>query len=494
MNQMGTVLVRWRSSVSQWWRARGQAAKAADTATADTTTADAATADAATADTSGAVIAAVDTDVADPASAAGRLKRLDVGLGRAWSRISGLLAALPGGARPCISLVSLGFVMAVLIANGRELLQLRLDGQGKLWLALATGLTLASLVVNGIALAGVMAWLGWRPRWEATVSLFVSTNLRKYLPGGIWHLAARVEALRSAEAPVTPPLSGGMALLVTLLEPLLAATAALLLVSAGGWQNGLGLVGLLPLALLMPRRLRKLLPALERRRAQQLELERDLVAENETALLLPGYPWPPLLLELLFVMLRFAGFACCVWAFDLQGVIPWGTWLAGFALAWTAGLVVPGAPGGLGVFETVLLLRLRVALPDAQLLAVALSYRLISTLADLFGAGLVEADQRLPAGIQQLGDWLWRVASFVRGALMPRRKGLEAIPEHGVDGQSAVPSAKSGDGAPKDSDRALANETARGCAGQARDPLLNMPKAAQSQRVLRFLRSAWRRP
>ncbi|MFN6133627.1 MAG: hypothetical protein ACK46L_12140 [Synechococcaceae cyanobacterium] len=30
--------------------------------------------------------------------------------------------------------------------------------------------------------------------------------------------------------------------------------------------------------------------------------------------------------------------------------------------------------------------------------------------------------------------------------------------------------------------------------GQARDPLLNMPKEAQSQRVLRFLRSAWRRP
>ena len=69
--------------------------------------------------------------------------------------------------------------------------------------------------------------------------------------------------------------------------------------------------------------------------------------------------------------------------------------LAGFALAWTVGLVVPGAPGGLGVFEAVLLLRLSVALPEAPLLAVALSYRLTSTAADLLGAWVAGLDERL---------------------------------------------------------------------------------------------------
>lgn len=323
---------------------------------------------------------------------------------RGQGQLQRLAAALPGGARPWIALVSLGFVLAVLMANGRELLQLQLDGQGALWLALATGLTLASLTVNGLALGGLLAWLGHAPRWDAIVSLFVASNLRKYLPGGIWHLAARVEALRGPEAPLPAPLSRGAALLVTLLEPLLAATAALLLVAAGGWQNGLGLLALVPLALLAPPQLRRLLPALERRRARELALESELGQEPEPALALPGYPWQPLLLELLFVLLRFAGFACCVWAFDLQGIIPWTTWLAGFGLAWTAGLVVPGAPGGLGVFETVLLLRLRVVLPDAQLLAVALSYRLGSTLADVLGAGLVEADQWLTGRTMAPGD------------------------------------------------------------------------------------------
>ena len=70
----------------------------------------------------------------------------------------------------------------------------------------------------------------------------------------------------------------------------------------------------------------------------------------------------------------------------------WALRLSGFALAWTVGLVVPGAPGGLGVFEAVLLLRLAFAVPEAPLLAVVISYRLVSTLADLIGAISARAD------------------------------------------------------------------------------------------------------
>jgi uncharacterized membrane protein YbhN (UPF0104 family) len=113
-----------------------------------------------------------------------------------------------------------------------------------------------------------------------------------------------------------------------------------------------------------------------------------------TAPVIPGYPWPPLLAQLVFVLLRFSGFACCVLAFELQGSLEWSGWLAGFALAWTAGLVVPGAPGGLGVFEAVLLLRLGMAVPEAQLLAVAISYRAVVTLGDLLADGVARLDRR----------------------------------------------------------------------------------------------------
>ena len=78
------------------------------------------------------------------------------------------------------------------------------------------------------------------------------------------------------------------------------------------------------------------------------------------------------------------------WAYYELG---WGGWWAGFALAWSAGLVVAGAPGGLGVFEAVLLLRLGVAVPEAPLLAIAISYRLVVSLADLLGAFTARLDQ-----------------------------------------------------------------------------------------------------
>ncbi|MFN5116988.1 MAG: lysylphosphatidylglycerol synthase domain-containing protein [Cyanobacteriota bacterium] len=301
-----------------------------------------------------------------------------------------------------MSLVSIGFVIAALLSHGRQLLQLSLDPQGWLWLLMGVGLSLLSLVVNGLAWGEVLRWLGLRPRWEATTRLYLLTNLRKFLPGGFWHLAARVQALRggeqaAGEVPLAAPVGTAGALLAVLLDPLLAAVAALALVPLAGWQNGLGLLCLLPLLLLLPRWLDPLLLRLERQRARQLGLEQDLNQElGGAAAAAPGrYPWSPLLAELAFVLVRFAGFACCVLAFDLQGSLGWMQWLAAFALAWTVGLVVPGAPGGLGVFEAVLLLRLSGALPVGSLLAVALSYRLMSTLAELLAASLAGLDGRL---------------------------------------------------------------------------------------------------
>lgn len=308
---------------------------------------------------------------------------------------------LPGGAALWVSLASAGFLLAALAGNARQLLQLSLDAQGWCWLLLGVGVSLLSLVVNGAAWAMALRWLGHQPRWAVVVQLFLTSNLRKYLPGGVWHLLARLQALRAPAAgaaarpaPLSQPLATAPALVAVLLDPVLMAVAALALVPFGGWQAGFGLLAPLALLLLLPRWLNPLLVALESRRERQLQQRGLLVADGAPVppLQLPGYPWPPLLLELAFVLLRFLGFACCVQAFDLAYALGWGSWLAGFALAWTAGLVVPGAPGGLGVFEAVLLLRLSVVVPEAPLLALAISYRLITALADLLAAATARAD------------------------------------------------------------------------------------------------------
>jgi uncharacterized membrane protein YbhN (UPF0104 family) len=307
------------------------------------------------------------------------------------------LPPLPGGARLWITMASGGFLLAALFGHGRQLLQLSLDVQGWCWLLLGVGLSLLSLVANAMAWGMCLRWLGQQPRWLLVIVLYLRSNLRKYMPGGVWHLLARLQALKAEPDPESPvqeqPLSTPQALVAVLLDPLLAAVAALALVWLGGWQAGLGLVCLLPLLVLLPRWLNPLMQRLEQQRARQL-VERGLLEGATDALpkTLRGYPWQPLLAELGFVLVRFSGFACCVQAFDLSFALGWGGWLAGFALAWTAGLVVPGAPGGLGVFEAVLLLRLAAVVPEAPLLAVVISYRLVSALADLIGALTARSD------------------------------------------------------------------------------------------------------
>jgi hypothetical protein len=179
------------------------------------------------------------------------------------------------------------------------------------------------------------------------------------------------------------------------------AVAALLWVPLGGWQSGLALVCVLPLLVLMPRWREPLLTRLEQAKWKQLNrVEGESLASFDPTQLgsgRGGYPWAPLAMEMVFVLCRFAGFWCCVQSFGLGDGHPLGVWLSGFALAWTVGLVVPGAPGGLGVFETVLLLRLHGVVAEAPLLAIALSYRLVVTLADVMAAGASVLDQRVSA-------------------------------------------------------------------------------------------------
>ena len=285
-----------------------------------------------------------------------------------------------------ITLASLLFLAVAVVQQGDQLRDQRLDAAGWSWLVFGFGFSWLSILINGTAWSVLVDWLGQRPPDLALVPLFVRTNVLKYLPGGIWHLVDRVRVLR-------PSIGTGSALAAVLLDPLLIVAAAFLLLLPGGWQNGLVLLAPLP-ALLMVRRWREpLLQRLERSKAAQLEqVGVALLPDADPGSRRHGYPWRPLAWQLIFVICGFAGLFCCVQAFRLEGATP-GAWLASFALAYAIGLVVPGAPGGLGIFETALLMRLGTAVPDAGLLAVVLSYRLVSTLADVVAAAALQADQ-----------------------------------------------------------------------------------------------------
>ena len=307
----------------------------------------------------------------------------------------------PGGVKLWITLLTLGFVVWALAGHAAGLRSLAITAQGWWWLVLALGLSWLSLVVNAGAWQVLVSWLGHGMGSTPLVPLYLSSNLLKYLPGGVWHFIQRVRVLG-------PSIGTGPALVSVLMEPMLMVVAALLWVPFGGWQSGLALLTPLPALLLLPRWREPLLSRLERSRLRQLNRsDPDLASLPPLEQLGSGrkdYPLLPLLAELVFITSRFSGFWCCIQVFGLTPVLPIGSWMAAFALAWATGLVVPAAPGGLGVFEAVLLLRLGSSVPEPALLAVALSYRLVVTLADLMAATGVKADRMIAVRLHQLSD------------------------------------------------------------------------------------------
>ena len=281
----------------------------------------------------------------------------------------------------------LGGLGYALVQQGQQLAALRPTASDWLQLVLATAVTAMSVAVNGAAWAAVLAWLKTPLPLAGVVVVFARTNALKYIPGGVWHLVGRLRLLQSSGQGFT------RALTAVLLDPLLMTVAALLVVPLGGWQAGLAMAAPAALLVLLPRWRDPLLRRLARRhhtaegRTEGVAAPEVRGVATDQPVLPQGVPWWPLLAALLFVLTRFAGFALCAGAF-LATAVAAPQLLAAFALAWTAGLVVPGAPAGLGVFELVLLLRLGGVAPEAPLLATAVAYRLVSTLADALAAAV----------------------------------------------------------------------------------------------------------
>ncbi|MBE9069258.1 flippase-like domain-containing protein, partial [Leptolyngbya cf. ectocarpi LEGE 11479] len=108
-----------------------------------------------------------------------------------------------------------------------------------------------------------------------------------------------------------------------------------------------------------------------------------------------AYPWRSLLGELGFVLLRGLGFMMTIVALQAFEPSLFFPILGAFSVAWLLGLVVPGAPGGVGVFEAVAIALLGNYLSSGLLLTSVALYRLISTLAEALGAGLIWLEERI---------------------------------------------------------------------------------------------------
>lgn len=289
---------------------------------------------------------------------------------------------------------TLFFLAKALKDNWQEVTTIHIDAVGWAILLIATGITLLAHTWAGWVWSWVLKELNQPVNSSEFIQVYLKTNIAKYIPGNIWHYYGRIVAAKNANV------STGAATLSVLLEPLLMAAAALIIVLVGSQFMAekttiillivqlLGLLGVL--CVLHPKFLNRATRLLGRIKAKK--------STNDTPQAVPlsleQYPLRPLLGELGFLGLRSTGFMLTLFALSPLNLSQIPLLLGAFSFAWLLGLVVPGAPGGLGVFEATAIALLQQHFPTAVLISATGLYRLVSILAETTGAGLAWLDER----------------------------------------------------------------------------------------------------
>lgn len=288
---------------------------------------------------------------------------------------------------------TLFFLGVVLKNHWQQVVTIRVTGTGWACLTIALGMTLFAHICAGGVWSRLLQDFRQPVNRVWLVQAYLQTTIAKYLPGNVWHYYGRVTAATKAGATLET------ATVSVLLEPLLMAAAALLLTLVCSQpivsRYGLPVLALQWLSLLVvlasvhPRIINPLVRQLGKLKQKATQ------APSRSSFQLAHYPLVPLLGEVGFLVLRSAGFLFTFLAISpvLPSQLP--LLLSGFNLAWLLGLVVPGAPGGIGIFEATAIALLGQTFPPGLLLSVVALYRLVSILAEAAGAGLSWLDEHL---------------------------------------------------------------------------------------------------
>ncbi len=280
-----------------------------------------------------------------------------------------------------------------------EVSTISIDAAGVALLVTATGVTLLAHI-----------WAGWIWTWVLQelkqsispplfIQVYLKTNIAKYIPGNVWHYYGRIMAAKNAS------ISMGAATLSVLLEPLLMAIAALIFIDLFASQivipnssfilrifQFLGLAVIL--SIIHPRFLNPIIGFVYKIKEKTAKKSTPEIPSN-IRLSIDRYPLRPLLGELIFLGLRGTGFILAFSALNSVTISQIPLLLGAFSFAWLLGLIVPGAPGGLGVFEASAIAILQYHFSPVLVISAIALYRLISIIAETAGAALAWVDERL---------------------------------------------------------------------------------------------------
>ena len=236
-----------------------------------------------------------------------------------------------------------------------------------------------SIYLNAYAWKYIVKWFGKDFKTNNLVYFYVLTNILKYVPGGIWHLVERYNFLKKISNPQ-------IALYSSLIEPYFMLSGSFLLASLGVIFSPLYFFLILPLVFLNRKLIYlvlKGLGSLKGKIFKVLRLSNSKTKFEKRIDIVSFFPTKALLLEIGFVLSKFIGFYICLNTFYTSNTLNIIFLLVIFSLSWTLGLVVPTAPGGVGVFEACLLFLVGRNIPQNAILVSLIYFRIISTSADL---------------------------------------------------------------------------------------------------------------
>ena len=237
-----------------------------------------------------------------------------------------------------------------------------------------------SIYLNAYAWKYIVRWFGKEFKSNNLVSFYVLTNILKYVPGGIWHFVERFNFIKKISNPQ-------IALYSTLIEPYFMLSGSFLLASLGLIFSPIYFFLIFPLVFLNRKLIYlvlKRIGSLKGKVFEILRLPNSKYQFEKRINIVSFLPIRALILEIGFVLSKFIGFYICLNTFYVSNTLNIIFLLVIFSLSWSLGLVVPAAPGGVGVFEACLLLFVGKNIPQNIIIISLVYFRVISTSADLF--------------------------------------------------------------------------------------------------------------
>ena len=277
----------------------------------------------------------------------------------------------------CLVALALAFLVREVLAGGIDHLLASLAGLDIVVVLLAALIYGASLALLGYAWGRCAARLAGEGASSIgpALRIYALTTLAKYLPGNVFHYAGRQLAAVRCNWPqwaVARATLYEIVLHVAVVGAMVLVLLPMVELPAEVRASGRSLLARIDAVLLFVAVLLLAVGILVFRR-------RLGCMKEEISGVLPSL----LLLQTAFFSVSLLVHLWLASSMSLLANGDIALFAAAFLIAWLVGFVVPGAPGGLGVREAVLVAFLSAHLPTADVLAFALASRLVTTLGEI---------------------------------------------------------------------------------------------------------------